>query len=102
VQHLTSELKADRNLVERALFAFGLLEALEKAKLPFIFKGGSCLLLLLKEPQRLSTDIDMIVEPNVNLDFYLKKWLKFFLSNKWKKIFEKGKQYSETSFSFLL
>lgn len=68
IQNLTDEIKADRNLVERALFAFGLLEALARANLPFVFKGGTCLLLLLNDPKRLSTDIDIIVEPNLNLD----------------------------------
>ena len=78
IQNLTNEIKADRNLVERALFAFGLLEALARVKLPFIFKGGTCLLLLLDEPKRLSTDIDIIVEPNIDLNFYLKEAEKIF------------------------
>lgn len=72
IQRLTDEIKADRNLVERVLFAFGLLEALVRVKLPFVFKGGTCLLLLLEEPKRLSTDIDIIVEPEIDLDSYLK------------------------------
>lgn len=78
IQSLSDEIKADRNLVERALFAFGLLEALTIAKLPFIFKGGTCLLLLLNEPKRLSTDIDIIVEPNIDLDLYLQEACKIF------------------------
>lgn len=63
----------DPALIERVLFAFGLLEALRKVKLPFIFKGGTSLMLLLKEPKRLSTDIDILVEPNTDIDDYLKK-----------------------------
>ena len=67
LQHI-EELKLktgnDPVLIERCLFAFGLLEALRKVELPFIFKGGTCLMLLLKEPKRLSTDIDIIVDPN--------------------------------------
>lgn len=47
IQSLTDDIKADRNLVERSLYAFSLLEALSRVKLPFIFKGGTCLLLLL-------------------------------------------------------
>ena len=33
-------------LLERVLFAFGLLEAISRVELPFIFKGGTCLMLL--------------------------------------------------------
>lgn len=73
IQNLTNELRADRNLVERSLFAFGLLEALARVEMPFIFKGGTCLLLLLNNPKRLSTDIDIIVEPTIDLDEYLRK-----------------------------
>ncbi len=71
IQSLTDDIKADRNLVERSLYAFGLLEALSRVKLPFIFKGGTCLLLLLNNPKRLSTDIDIIVDPTINIDSYL-------------------------------
>ena len=71
IQQLSNEIKADHNLIERSLFAFGLLEALARVKLPFIFKGGTCLLLLLNDPRRFSTDIDIIVEPSIDLDKYL-------------------------------
>lgn len=60
IQNLTDAIRADRNLVERSLFAFGLLEALARVEMPFIFKGGTCLLLLLNNPKRLSTDIDIL------------------------------------------
>ena len=36
-----------------------LLEAIRQAELPFIFKGGTSLLLLPETPRRLSTDIDI-------------------------------------------
>ena len=70
IQSLTEDIKADRNLVERCLFAFGLLEALSRVKMPFIFKGGTCLLLLLDNPKRLSTDIDI----KQNKFFHLSTW----------------------------
>jgi predicted nucleotidyltransferase component of viral defense system len=38
--------------------------------MPFVFKGGSCLMLLLEHPKRLSTDIDITVEPGTPLDEY--------------------------------
>ena len=45
----------DPVLLERAVYAFGLLEALAKVGMPFIFKGGTCLMLLMEHPRRLST-----------------------------------------------
>lgn len=62
---------ADPSILERTVFAFGLLEALSRVKMPFIFKGGTSLLLLLKEPKRLSTDVDIIVEPGTDVDKYI-------------------------------
>lgn len=62
----------DPTLLERVLYAFGLLEAIARVNLPFIFKGGTCLMLLLKKPMRLSTDIDIVVEPNIDIDTYIK------------------------------
>lgn len=61
----------DEFLIERMIFAFGLLESLVIVDLPFVFKGGTSLVLLLEKPYRLSTDIDIVVEPNVNLDKFL-------------------------------
>jgi predicted nucleotidyltransferase component of viral defense system len=55
--------RRDPILIERVLYAFGLLEALFRVKTPFIFKGGTCLILLLEHPMRLSTDIDILVKP---------------------------------------
>lgn len=63
IMKLHESSKRDPNLIERVLFAFGLLEALRRVELPFIFKGGTSLLLLLDKPMRLSTDIDIIVAP---------------------------------------
>ncbi|MBM3405036.1 MAG: nucleotidyl transferase AbiEii/AbiGii toxin family protein [Bacteroidetes bacterium] len=52
--------KADPNLVELIIYAFTLLEQMAYHKLDFVFKGGTSLLLLLPEPKRFSTDIDII------------------------------------------
>lgn len=65
--------KRDPILLERAVYAFGLLEALVRVGLPFIFKGGTCLILLLEKPRRLSTDIDIVVEPGTDIKDYLDK-----------------------------
>ncbi len=81
----------DAILIERSLFAFGLLEALRKVELPFIFKGGTCLMLLLKNPKRLSTDIDILVDPNIDVDPYLEKVKSIFPFDSKEEQIRKGK-----------
>lgn len=78
IRELQSKSHRDPILIERVIYAFGLLEALVKVGLPFIFKGGTSLMLLLKAPRRLSTDIDIIVEPGTNIDEYIKKASEIF------------------------
>ena len=78
IRSLHNQSKRDPILLERTVYAFGLLEALARVGMPFVFKGGTCLMLLLDKPQRLSTDIDIIVEPGTNLDEYLEKASKVF------------------------
>lgn len=68
---LQEKSKRDPKLLERTLHAFGLLEALCKVNMPFIFKGGTCLMLLLEHPGRLSTDIDIIVKPGTPIERYI-------------------------------
>lgn len=52
---------ADKILVEKVIRALMLLEGLSKSGLPFIFKGGTALMLLLNSARRLSIDIDIIL-----------------------------------------
>lgn len=78
IQNLRDNTNADPSILERTVFAFGLLEAISKVGLKFIFKGGSSLLLLLKEPRRLSTDIDIIVEPGTDINMYIEEAGKIF------------------------
>lgn len=73
IRNLQKQSSRDPVLLERVLYAFGLLEALVRAGAPFIFKGGTCLMLLMEHPMRLSTDIDIIVEPGTDIDSYIKK-----------------------------
>lgn len=63
----------DPSLLERVVYAFGLLEAIQRVGLPFCFKGGTALMVLLEHPLRLSTDIDIIVEPGTDIDDYIRK-----------------------------
>ena len=78
VQELQAVSKSDPALIERTLYAFGLLEALVKVGLDFTFKGGTSLLLLLPEPKRLSTDIDIVVNPDTDIDGYIEKAAQIF------------------------
>ncbi len=73
IQELHSRTGNDPVLLERVIYAFGLLEALKKVDLPFCFKGGTSLMLLLTPPRRLSTDIDIIVDPATDVDSYIKR-----------------------------
>jgi predicted nucleotidyltransferase component of viral defense system len=52
---------ADKILVEKVIRALLLLEGLVKYKVPFIFKGGTALMLHLNSTKRLSIDIDVIL-----------------------------------------
>lgn len=78
IRELQKNSKRDPVLLERAVYAFGLLEALARVGMPFIFKGGTCLMLLMDHPRRLSMDIDIIVEPGTDLDEYLQKASEIF------------------------
>src|SRR5690606_7371175 len=56
----------DKILVEKVTRALLLLEGLVKQKLPFVFKGGTALMLHLNSTKRLSIDIDVILSPSQN------------------------------------
>ena len=71
IRELQSKSRRDPQLIERALYAMGLLEALTKTGMKFIFKGGSCLMVLLPRLMRLSTDIDIIVDPGTDVKEYI-------------------------------
>lgn len=78
IDGLASKYGSDRFIVERAMYAFGLLEAISRTGLKFLFKGGSCLMLLLDEPKRLSTDIDIVVPKGTDIERYIKEAGKIF------------------------
>ena len=63
IRDIQEKSKGDPGLIERTLYAFGLLEALAQVGMEFTFKGGTSLLLLLPKPKRLSTDIDILNSP---------------------------------------
>lgn len=78
IMSLREKSHGDPILLERVTYAFGLLEALTATGMPFIFKGGTCLLLLLDQPRRLSTDIDIVVSPEVDIQSYIDKASEIF------------------------
>lgn len=78
IRDLQRESKRDPILLERTLYAFGLLEALSRVGMPFIFKGGTSLMLLLEHPMRLSTDIDIVVAPDEDIDHFIREAGKIF------------------------
>lgn len=64
INQVSKRYKADKILVEKSIRALSLLEGLSESTLPFIFKGGTALMLIFKEPHRLSIDIDIILPPS--------------------------------------
>ena len=50
----------DPALLEKSIYALTLLGQLSRSRLPFIFKGGTSLMLHLPRIQRLSIDIDIV------------------------------------------
>lgn len=81
IQSLYERTGNDPSLLEKVIYAFGLLEAIRRVELPFCFKGGTSLMLLLDHPRRLSTDIDIIVKPGTDIDDYIKRAGKIFPFN---------------------
>lgn len=71
IQSLRQGRRVDPLLMERNIFALGLVEALVRVGMPFTFKGGTSLTLLLSKPRRLSTDVDIVVEPGTDVNRYL-------------------------------
>lgn len=94
-RELQNSSKRDPALIERTIYAFGLLEAIARVGMPFVFKGGTCLMLLLKHPQRLSTDIDIIVEPGTDVEDYIEKASKIFPFVRYEEQIRKGKNSIE-------
>jgi len=65
--------KADPLLTEKVIRALLLLEGLAKQDLPFVFKGGTALMLHFDSAKRLSIDIDIIIsDKKVDMDETLK------------------------------
>ena len=64
----------DPTLMEKTIRALSLLEALAKSGCPFLFKGGSALMLQLSCTQRVSVDIDIVCPPGTDVISYLRPY----------------------------
>jgi predicted nucleotidyltransferase component of viral defense system len=60
-------------MFEKTIRAFSLLESLALSGCPFVFKGGTALMLHLDSAKRLSIDIDIICPPGTDIEQYLNK-----------------------------
>jgi hypothetical protein len=58
--------KANPQIIEKEIHALQLLEFLSQTQLHFIFKGGTCLSLILQQFTRFSVDIDIITNENID------------------------------------
>ncbi len=52
--------RVDPGLLEKSIYAFELVGRLAAQRLPFVFKGGTAMLLLLDDFRRLSIDVDIV------------------------------------------
>lgn len=75
---------ADPTIIEKTIYAFELLSTLSDLGLDFIFKGGTALLLLINEPQRLSIDVDIsTIESKEQVEKQLNEIVKSPVFNSW-------------------
>ena len=64
----------DIALIEKSIRAFSLLESLVKSGCPFVFKGGTALMLHMDSAKRLSIDIDIICPTGTNIEEFVQKY----------------------------
>ena len=65
---------ADTALVEKTIRALSLLECLVRSGCPFVFKGGTALMLHLDTSRRLSIDVDIVCPPGLDIREYIGKY----------------------------
>jgi hypothetical protein len=63
----------DIALIEKSIRAFSLLESLVLSGCPFVFKGGTALMLHMNSAKRLSIDIDIICPTGTNIEEFVQK-----------------------------
>lgn len=67
--------KADKILIEKVIRAMLLVEGLGQSGLPFVFKGGTAVMLLQQIPRRFSIDVDIIVPEKADLDGFFAEFI---------------------------
>ena len=68
----------DLGIIEKVVRAYALLDMLARSGCPYIFKGGTCVGLILGNgTKRLSIDIDIICPPGTNVEEFLDKITQF-------------------------
>lgn len=73
----------DLGIIEKVIRAFALLDLLARSGCPYIFKGGTCVGLILGDKtRRLSIDIDIICPPGTNVEEYLDRISEFGFTRK--------------------
>ena len=65
---------SDIALIEKSIRAFSLLESLVLSGCPFVFKGGTALMLHMDSAKRPSFDIDIICPPGTNIEEFVQKY----------------------------
>jgi hypothetical protein len=74
IQQVATDTKfSNITLIEKSIRAFSLLESLVLSGCPFVFKGGTALMLHLNSARRLSIDIDIICPPGTRIEEFVEK-----------------------------
>lgn len=83
IQQLSTNLRyPDVNLIEKVIRAFSLVEMLSDSGCPYIWKGGTALMILLGgNRHRLSIDVDIICPPGTDIEKFLQDFQKYGFYN---------------------
>lgn len=73
IKQISKKYKIDHQMMQKSIHALKLVEHLANSGADFIFKGGTSLMLLTKNPKRLSTDVDILVKPGFDIESYIKE-----------------------------
>lgn len=97
--------RVDKIILEKMIYALHLLESLKANGLNFVFKGGTSLVLLLKEGNRFSIDIDIICKTDrKDLEKLLNKVIETSHFTEWKldenRSYQPGVPKAHYKFSF--
>jgi hypothetical protein len=84
--------KVDKILVEKVIRVLLLVEGLVESGLPFVFKGGTALMVLLGSTRRLSIDVDIVTKVKEDLE----KKFDTIIQKKWFNKFSKQEREART------